>query len=97
MRRFYQIFPIRDALRRELSWTHYRLLMRIHNEQARDFYLKEAIDGHWSTRTLERQISSFYYERLLASQNRKPVITEAESKAQPIHLLKIPRTLETLT
>ena len=74
MRQFYLAIPILDALRRELSWTHYRLLMRIENERARDFFLKEAVDNQWSTRTLERQINSFCYECLLASQDKKPEV-----------------------
>ena len=99
MRQFYLVFPIRDALRLELSWTHYRLLMRVANERARDFYLQEAIDSQWSTRTLERQINSFYYERLLASQDKKPVVEEAEGKAvavQPEDVLRDPYLLEFL-
>lgn len=99
MRQFYQVFPIRDAVRLELSWTHYRLLMRVANERARGFYQQEAIDGQWSTRTLERQINSFYYERLLASQDKKPVVEEAEDKAvavQPEDVLRDPYVLEFL-
>ena len=50
MRRFYLTFPIRDALRHELSWTHYRLLMRVENEKAREFYLEESVKSGWSSR-----------------------------------------------
>ena len=99
MRQFYLTFPIRDAVRSELSWTHYRLLMRVANERARGFYQQEAIDGQWSTRTLERQINSFYYERLLASQDKKPVVEKAEDKAvavQPEDVLRAPYVLEFL-
>ena len=64
MRTFYQTFPIRDALRLELSWTHYRTLLRIDNPQARDWYLHETITQSWSARALERQIGTLYYERL---------------------------------
>lgn len=46
MRQFYLTFPIRYALRSELSWTHYRLLMRVENEHARDFYMQEAVKSH---------------------------------------------------
>ncbi len=49
MRQFYQLFPIRDALRLELSWTHYRLLLRVENERARDWYANEAATQNWST------------------------------------------------
>ena len=71
MRQFYLTFPKSYALRSELSWTHYRLLMRVENENAREFYKEEAIKFNWSTRQLERQINSFFYERLLSSQNKK--------------------------
>ena len=63
MRQFYLTFPNSYALRSELSWTHYRLLMRVENENAREFYTEEAIKSSWSTRQLERQINSFFYER----------------------------------
>lgn len=70
MRRFYQAFPIRDAVRLELSWTHYRYLIRIDNPSAREWYAQEAITQGWSARALERQIGVLYYERLLASKDR---------------------------
>ena len=59
MRQFYLTFPNSHALRDELSWTHYRLLMRVENENAREFYTEEAIKSNWSTRQLERQTLSF--------------------------------------
>jgi hypothetical protein len=65
IRNFYIIFPKVNALRAELTWTHYRLLLKVENEQARKFYLNGAAESNWSTRQLERQINSFYYERLL--------------------------------
>ncbi len=58
MRQFYQTFPIRGALRPELSWTHYRVLLRVDNVHARAYYLSEAVDQNWSSRALERQINS---------------------------------------
>ena len=58
MRQFYLTFPNRHALRDDLSWTHYRLLMRVENEKARNFYLEEAVKAQWSTRQLERQINT---------------------------------------
>ena len=99
MRRFYRVFPIRDALRHELSWTHYRMLMRVQNETARAFYIKEALEEQWGTRTLERQINTFYYERLLSSQNKKAVVEEARENAliiRPEDVLKDPYVLEFL-
>lgn len=99
MRLFFKAFPIRDSLRHELSWTHYRQLIRVENAEARKFYLKEAADSAWSSRQLERQISSFYYQRLLASQNKGIVKNEAEQNNAPItpsEVLKDPYILEFL-
>jgi predicted nuclease of restriction endonuclease-like (RecB) superfamily len=79
MRLFYQAFPIRDALRHELSWTHYRILLRVDSEQARQWYMNEAAGQNWSTRALERQINTLYYERLLATSDRDAVQREAAS------------------
>lgn len=59
MRQFYQTFENSHALRDELSWTHYRLLLKVEKEDARSYYLREAISGNWSTRQLERQKKFF--------------------------------------
>jgi predicted nuclease of restriction endonuclease-like (RecB) superfamily len=80
MRLFYHAFPICDALRHELSWTHYRILLRVENAKARAWYMTEAATQNWGTRALERQIGTLYYERLLASQERQPVREEAAEK-----------------
>lgn len=99
MRQFYQSFPIRNTLCTELSWSHYRLLMRVENEEVRAFYLKESIESAWSVRQLERQINSFYYQRLLASQHKDVVKREAEQNNTPIspsEILKDPYILEFL-
>ncbi len=77
MRLFYQAFPKCDALRHELSWTHYRTLLRVDSESARHWYMNEAAAQNWSSRALERQIGTLYYERLLASQDRAAVEQEA--------------------
>mgnify|MGYP003279549556 FL=1 len=89
MRQFYLTFPKGYALRSELSWTHYRLLMRVENKNAREFYTEEAIKSNWSTRQLERQINSFFYERLLSSQNKEKVSEEIQ-KMEPV---KIPEDI----
>ena len=89
MRQFYLTFPNSHALRGELSWTHYRLLMRVENKNAREFYIEEAIKSNWSTRQLERQINSFFYERLLSSQNKEKVSEEIQ-KMEPV---KIPEDI----
>lgn len=77
MRLFYQAFPKCDALRHELSWTHYRLLSRIESEEARLWYMNEAASQNWSTRALQRQIGTLFYERLLLSQDKAAVAAEA--------------------
>ncbi|MEY3487139.1 MAG: hypothetical protein RL075_1144 [Pseudomonadota bacterium] len=79
MRGFYLAFPIRDAVRRELSWTHYRLLLRVDSPEARQWYVNEAATQNWSTRALERQIGSLYYDRLLMSQDKAAVNAEAQA------------------
>jgi predicted nuclease of restriction endonuclease-like (RecB) superfamily len=101
MKQFYQTFEKGHALRGELSWTHYRLLLKIEKKNAREFYIKEAIAGNWSTRQLERQINSLYYERILMSDKQRiqTVVKKAESKKdrmQPSHFIKDPFVLEFL-
>jgi predicted nuclease of restriction endonuclease-like (RecB) superfamily len=82
MRAFFFAFPIRDALRPELSWTHYRTLLKLDSDSARQWYMNEAVEQGWTTRALDRQISTLYYERLLTSQDRAAVEQEAASKLQ---------------
>ncbi|WP_312265896.1 MULTISPECIES: PDDEXK nuclease domain-containing protein [Neisseria] len=82
MRQFYLLFPIRDAVRRELSWTHYRRLLRVENPRAREWYAQEAVSQNWSARALDRQIGVLYYERLLSSRDKAAVAAEAGQKIQ---------------
>ena len=99
MRQFYLTFQNGHALRGELSWTHYRSLMRVENEKARNFYLEEAIKSNWSTRQLDRQINSFFYERLLSSKNKEEVskeITKLEKNKIPEDIIRDPYVLEFL-
>lgn len=100
MRQFYLTFPKSYALRSELSWTHYRLLMRVENENARNFYLEESIKENWSTRQLERQITTLFYERILSSKNKNKVAQEIyklePQKKQPEDIIKDPYVLEFL-
>ena len=84
MRQFYIGFPIRDAVRPELTWTHYRLLLRVEDATARAFYLKESIEEGWSSRQLDRQISSFYYQRLQSSQDKNLLKSEVDSTNDPM-------------
>jgi len=89
------------ALRSELTWTHYRLLMRVEYLVARNYYLEEAIAQNWSTRALERQINSFYYQRIISSKKKKGVIEEARKETgklalSPEDFIKDPYVLEFL-
>jgi predicted nuclease of restriction endonuclease-like (RecB) superfamily len=96
-RQFFLLFPIRASLRRELTWTHYRLIIRVSNANARNYYLEEASSQQWNVRALERQINSFYYERLLSSPDKKVVEQEmAAIPMQPEEILKDPLVLEFL-
>lgn len=80
-----------------LSWSHFRLLMQVEDPAAREWYMREAADQHWSTRQLERQISVLYYERLLASRKKEPVRKEAAAKlAKTIGLLLCSRKNEAI-
>lgn len=92
---------IRDSLRPELSWSHYRLLIRVEKQEARTWYMKEAANQNWSVRALERQINSLYYERLLASRGKKAVVEEMQDKTAPLaptpeDFIKNPYVLEFL-
>lgn len=84
MRLFYKAFPIRDALRHELSWTHYRLLLRVDQANARQWYMNEAATQNWSSRALDRQIGTLYYERLLLSEEKGAVVAEADANIQDL-------------
>ena len=77
MRKFYLVFQKWNAVRTELTWTHYRTLLKVQDESARNWYLEEAIKESWSSRQLDRQISTQYYERLLSSQEKDSVKEEA--------------------
>lgn len=79
MRAFYQAFPIWHAVRTELSWTHYRALLRVSNKEAREWYANEAALQNWSARALDRQIGTLYFERLLLSGDKASVTAEADA------------------
>jgi len=101
MRQFYNAFPNSHTLCDQLSWSHYRLIMRVENEKARKWYIKESIASNWSVRALERQINSLYYERLLSSKEKQPVIEEAKENTKSLQLtpkdiIKDPYVLEFL-
>ena len=83
----------------DLSWSHYRALMRVENENARFFYEIEAAKNGWTKRQLERQIHSFYYERLLKSRDKagmRKLANQGEPAEQPVDVIKDPYVLEFL-
>lgn len=99
MRSFYLNFPNMNALRSELTWTHYRLLLRVENSDARSFYLLESIENNWSTRELDRQISSLLYERIALSRDKeevKELSTRGQVIQKPDDVIKDPYVLEFL-
>ena len=99
MRQFYRIFPIANSLRSQLSWTHYRLLIRIDNEDKREYYIAETTKNNWSVRQMERQINSQLFERLLLSNDKESVLAIARNEAipsNPNEIIKDPMILEFL-
>ena len=100
-RQFYLLFPKWDALRPELTWTHYRTLIRVENERARLYYMNEAALQNWSTRALDSQIERLTNERILSSQNQL-IVKEAEDAASrqaqltPADIIKDPYVLDFL-
>lgn len=98
-RQFYTNFPITNALRSQLNWTQYKLLLRIENEDKRTYYIEESCNNNWSARQLERQINSQLYERLLLSNNKQKVLAIAKNEAKiehPKDIIKDPMILEFL-
>ncbi len=99
MRQFYCCYPIRHTLCAELSWSHYRLLMRVQDEKARAFYTEECAKSAWSVRQLERQIHTMYYQRILASKDKESVAAEiqtTEPKPEYEKIIKDPYVMEFL-
>lgn len=101
MRKFFKVYGIPQTLSEEfqLSWSHYLILMRIENINARNFYEIEAIQNNWSLRELKRQVNSALYERLVLSKNKEKV-KELSIKGQiiekPQDIIKDPYILEFL-
>ena len=98
-RQFYRTFPIVNAVRSQLGWTHYRTLIRIENEDKREFYIAEADKNNWTARQLERQVNSQLFERLLLSNDVQSVLAVARKEKQPTdakEIIKDPMILEFL-
>jgi predicted nuclease of restriction endonuclease-like (RecB) superfamily len=99
MRQFYCTYPIRSTLCSKLSWSHYRVLMRIPDKTTREFYTEECAKSMWSVRQLERQIHTMYYQRLLASRDKESVAAEiqtTEPKPEYEKAIKDPYVMEFL-
>ncbi len=91
--------PLYQVISPQLTWTHYKILLKIENLKAREFYMRESVLNNWSYRALDRQVNSLYYERLLSSKEKEPVIAEMREKTkdlQPEDVLKDPVILEFL-
>jgi predicted nuclease of restriction endonuclease-like (RecB) superfamily len=98
-RQFYRIFPIASALRTQLNWTQYKLLLSLDNEDKREFYIAESVKNNWTSRQLERQINTSLWERLLMSSDRKDVLAVARNEKLPSEakqIIKDPMVLEFL-
>lgn len=98
-RQFYLTFPDLEkgyALRSQLTWTHYRLIMRVENTQARQYYLNEAAGQNWSTRALERNINTLYYERLISSTSKPSTGRLNDENQTPTDFIKDPYVFEFL-
>ncbi len=80
MRQFYLAYPKLNALRTELTWTHYRTLMRL-PEERRAFYERMAVTGRWSSRELDKQINSMLYERVALSRQPERTLAAARVRA----------------
>ena len=86
MRKFYLSFSNIDALRQELSWTHYRILSKVDSVEKRTFYLNEAAENAWNSRELERQIKSLSFERTLKPDVIKTTIRVGDKPELRVHL-----------
>ncbi len=100
-RQFYVTFPDFQksyTARSLLSWSHYRLIMRVDSPSARDYYIRETAEQNWSTRQLERNINTLYYERLLMSPDQKALMTQESGfeRQHPAEFIKDPYVLEFL-
>ena len=99
MRKFYNLFPIRSSVMTELSWTHYLEIIKIEEEEKRNFYIKETINSRWSVRELQRQKGSLLYERLALSTDKKGLMelsTNGQILKTSKDLVKDPFVLEFL-
>ncbi len=100
-RQFYLTFPeleIWKTVFSKLSWSHFQRVLKVSNENARIYYLQEAVENTWSVRTLDRNISTLYYERIIASKDKTLVKNEMieQNNLNPNEFIKNPTVLEFL-
>jgi predicted nuclease of restriction endonuclease-like (RecB) superfamily len=98
-RQFYRTFPNASTLRTQLSWSHYKLLLSIDNDDKREYYIAETAKNNWSVRQMERQINSQLFERLLLSNDKESVLAVARNEVIPTNpneIIKDPLVLEFL-
>ena len=98
-RRFYRMYPIANALRSQLNWTQYRLLIQIEDPCKREYYELESVNNAWTARETERQINAMLYERLLLSNDKESVLAVARKERipeSPTEIIKDPMVLEFL-
>ncbi len=99
MKQFYVLYKNYDTVCHELSWSHYRLLIRVKDEKSRLFYTSECAKSLWSVRQLQRQINTMYYQRILASKDKESVAKEIETsvpKPEYEKFIKDPYVMEFL-
>ena len=98
-RQFYKTYPNGNALRSQLNWSQYRMLIQISDPDKREYYELEAVNEGWTGRQLERQINSMLYERLLLSNDKESVLAVARKERTPEtpqEIIKDPMVLEFL-
>lgn len=98
-RRFYRLYPIANALRSQLNWTQYRMLIQVPDKDKREYYELETVNNCWTAREMERQINSQLYERLLLSNDKESVLAVARKERipqSPLEIIKEPMYLEFL-
>ena len=98
-RRFYRMYPIANAVRSQLNWTQYRLLIQIEDPCKREYYELESVNNAWTARETERQINAMLYERLLLSNDKESVLAVARKERipeSPTEIIKDPMVLEFL-
>ena len=98
-RQFYKTYPDSEicyTLCSKLTWSHNRLIMRVENANARKFYLEEAFNSNWSVRTLERNINTFYYQRLLSTQEKDTINDDQTENISSKDFIKDPYVFEFL-